>query len=408
MPLYCCGGHGKSAAQGELTGVTEAAVAQTDVADSAAAGSALGDQVREAFRGAAPDALIVFASAQYDYETLLGALHESCRPALLVGCSSAGEFSGSTPREGTASVVALRSQDIRFAAGLARGVQADHRAAAQQLVAAFQGARRPDFRYRSALVLTDALAGHADDLVDQLNLQTAGLYQFFGGGAGDDARFQRTHVFLGRRAFTDAVVALEILSNAPIGVGVSHSWAPVGRPMRVTEAAGMRLISLNAAPAAEVYADHAEATGQRFDRAAPLPFFLHNVLGIDTGLGYRLRVPLAVHDDGAITFAAEVPVGATVVIMEASAHTPRDNASLAAAAAMRQVAGHQPRVALFFDCVATRLRLGRDFGLELDGIAQALAPAPFAGCNTYGQIVRADGQFGGFHNCTAVVCVLSD
>jgi len=34
------------------------------------------------------------------------------------------------------------------------------------------------------------------------------------------------------------------------------------------------------------------------------------------------------------------------------------------------------------------------------------SPAGFVGCNTYGQIARAEGQFGGFHNCTAVVCVL--
>jgi hypothetical protein len=63
-------------------------------------------------------------------------------------------------------------------------------------------------------------------------------------------------------------------------------------------------------------------------------------------------------------------------------------------------------VALFFDCVATRLRMGDVFGLELEGIAKSLGDASMMGCNTHGQIARAPGQFGGFHNCTAVVCVL--
>jgi hypothetical protein len=58
-----------------------------------------------------------------------------------------------------------------------------------------------------------------------------------------------------------------------------------------------------------------------------------------------------------------------------------------------------------FDCVATRLRLGKAFENELKACAQLLHPASFIGCNTYGQIARAEGQFGGFHNCTAVVCV---
>jgi hypothetical protein len=44
----------------------------------------------------------------------------------------------------------------------------------------------------------------------------------------------------------------------------------------------------------------------------------------------------------------------------------------------------------------------------LSALASALGPTPYAGCNTYGQIARAEGQFGGFHNCTAVVCVLPE
>jgi hypothetical protein len=83
-----------------------------------------------------------------------------------------------------------------------------------------------------------------------------------------------------------------------------------------------------------------------------------------------------------------------------------DAAATATRAAVARLNGHAPRVALFFDCVATRLRLGRDFGSELKAVERALGSAAFAGCNTYGQVARAEGQFGGFHNCTAVVCVL--
>jgi hypothetical protein len=50
--------------------------------------------------------------------------------------------------------------------------------------------------------------------------------------------------------------------------------------------------------------------------------------------------------------------------------------------------------------------MGTGFDNELRACASLLSPAQFVGCNTYGQIARADGQFGGFHNCTAVVCAL--
>jgi hypothetical protein len=73
--------------------------------------------------------------------------------------------------------------------------------------------------------------------------------------------------------------------------------------------------------------------------------------------------------------------------------------------AVDQLQGEKPEVALFFDCVATRLRMGRDFDFELAKVKDALGEASYAGCNTYGQIARSEGQFSGFHNCTAVVAV---
>jgi len=81
-------------------------------------------------------------------------------------------------------------------------------------------------------------------------------------------------------------------------------------------------------------------------------------------------------------------------------------AQQATRAALAALNGQKPRAALVFDCVATRLRLGKGFDNELKACAELLSPAEFVGCNTYGQIARADGQFGGFHNCTAVVLAL--
>jgi hypothetical protein len=58
--------------------------------------------------------------------------------------------------------------------------------------------------------------------------------------------------------------------------------------------------------------------------------------------------------------------------------------------------------------VATRLRLGKEFGNEVDAVQQALGDVAMAGCNTYGQVASAEGQFAGFHNCTAVVAVFPE
>ena len=386
----------------------ESTVVYTREKDSTAAGCELADRIARDLPGDQPGAVIVFASPRYDAVALLASLDSTCRPGTLVGASSAGEFTDQTRGEGIACALALRSRELQFTASFGQGLSRDPAEAAREIVSAFRGTAGSEYPHRAALVLTDALAGHTDELVEQLTIATAGQYQFFGGGAGDDAQFRRTQVFFGRKAFVDAAVALEILSPKPLGIGVSHGWEPATRGFRVTEANGMRLVSLNGLPAIEAFRAHAEATQQKLDREAPIPFFLHNILGIDTGAGYRLRVPLAINADGSVLCASALPTGAIVHIMRSSERSAVAAAERATEAALKALDGNRPKAALFFDCVATRLRLGEQFGVELGAMAQKLGGIAFAGCNTHGQIARAPGQFGGFHNCTAVVCAFPE
>lgn len=388
--------------------MTKSAVAYSILAGSTETGRDLGRQLNEGLAGKPPDALIVFASARYDYSELLKSLDDACHPRLLVGCSSAGEFTSDHSGDSAASAIALTSDDLRFNAALGQGLRSDRNGTTASLIASFEGLTNHNYLYRSALVLTDALAGEADTLVEQLTVLTAGTYQFFGGGAGDDGLFSRTHVFYGTAAYNDAVVALEILSNKPVGIGVSHGWLPATPALRLTEVEGMSMISLNATPALEIFQEHASDTGQVLDAAQPLPFFLNNIVGIASDSGYKLRVPLGINPNGAVPLAAGAPTGSTLHIMQTSAQSSAVAAAEATRSALAQLNGHKPHVALFFDCVATRLRMGQNFGQELAALQAELGDVDFAGCNTYGQIARAEGQFNGFHNCTAVVCVLPE
>ncbi|PSJ15866.1 FIST signal transduction protein [Nitrosomonas supralitoralis] len=388
--------------------MTDVAVSQTNLPDSKEAGIFIGQELKSKLNQKNPDVVILFASPKYDYNTLLKSVEVTCNPEFLVGCSSAGEFTSSTPQISTVCAMALSSNDMLFNATLGKGLRADRGAVAHELAGAFKGPHNRDYAYRSAMILTDALAGYADNLIEQITVQTAGTYQLFGGGAGDDAKFQRTHVFYGTEAFPDAAVALEILSNKPIGIGVHHGWEPAGPQMRVTESQGAKLISLNAAPAIEAFLEHAKSTGQIFKKEDPLPFFLSNVLGILTRDNYRLRVPLTINEDGSINCAADILVGSSICIMKATERSATKAAEMATKSALAQLNNHKPKAAFFFDCVATRLRTGQDFGLELTALQDTLLPAQFVGCNTYGQIARAEGQFGGFHNCTAVIGIIPD
>jgi hypothetical protein len=238
-----------------------------------------------------------------------------------------------------------------------------------------------------------------------LNSATDGCYQLFGGGAGDNAEFRYTPVFADTTVLTDAVVVLEVLSHKPIGVGAAHSWKPDGEIMRVTRSRGLLLEQLDGRTALEAFQMHAIRTFQPFDLENPLSFFVLNVLGIEVGQGYHLlRVPIALQDDGAILFAAEIPENSRVRFMTASGSAPTESATRATEIALRRLYGCQPAFSLFFDCVATRLRLGLDFHLELGAVNQMLGATPYVGCNTHGQVARVEGQYSGFLHCTAVVC----
>jgi hypothetical protein len=385
----------------------QTAVASTRTADAAEAASQLAAELKQGL-GREPQAIMLFAAPTYDHTALLEALGDACPSALVVGASSAGEFVNQERGEGLACALGLAGDDVRFAVGCAQDIRSDTGAAARKIASGFAGLGDHPLPHRSALLMTDALAGHADILVDELTLATGGQYQFFGGGAGDNAKFERTAVFCGRKALIGAAVALEILSEKPIGVGVRHGWQPASAPLRVTEAEGVRLISLNGLPAAEAFEAHAKSTGQSLDRVAPIPFFLHNILGIETGVSHRLRVPLAIQEDGSVVCAAEVPSGSIVYVMRASGASAVEAADEATRAALAGIGEHRPQAALFFDCVATRLRMGEQFGDEVATVRERLEGADLLGCNTHGQIARAEGQFEGFHNCTAVVAVLPE
>lgn len=387
---------------------TTVAVSHTSLQDAHKAGNYLAAEVLDKLHGKAPDLLIVFASPQYPYQELLSSLEEACTPLLMVGCSSAGEFSGCKDSNSSVAVLAIKAEDMLFHAALGTGIRTDVGKALEQIMPAFTGVDHPEFPYRNAMVLTDALAGYTDEIIHEITLRTGGTYQLFGGGAADDARFHQTHVFMGNSVHDDAIVVVEMLSKRPMGLGVRHGWEPRGTAFRVTESDGNRVISLNATSPAEVFEAHAELTGQTFKRDDPMPFFLHNVLGIDTGDGYKLRVPLSLNADGSISCAAAVPTGATVRLMVASAASACEAASLASKAALQGLQGARLAGSLLFDCAATRLRLGREFGDELAAVSQTLGSSNFAGCNTYGQIARAEGQFSGFHNCTAIVCAIPE
>lgn len=388
--------------------MTTSAAVFSDKPESIEAARQLAEQISKTFGLLTPSVIIVFASPVLDQVKLLTELKKICNPEILIGCSSAGEFISGRTGIDSVSAIALHSNEMQFAASVGRGIKFNRDTVVDQLLDSMQGHDHFEYKYHTAMLLADALSGYTDEIIEKLTLRTAGTYQFFGGGAGDNAQFKETSVFFDTEVIGDAVVMLEILSNKPIGLGVSHGWNAGSELFRVTEAEGARLVSLNSIPAVEVFASYAGHTKQEFDKLNPVPFFLHNIIGIKTDEGFKLRVPLIINADGSITCASDIPEGSLVSIMSTHIEGAKNAAQAATKTAISQLQGHKANIGFFFDCVATRLRLGNSFDLELEAVQDIFEATNYIGCNTHGQVARMNGQFSGFHNCSAVVCVIPE
>jgi hypothetical protein len=115
--------------------MTRSFVAHSIASSALQAGEEIGEAISAGFNGEAPDALVVFASSRHDYAALLGRIQDIARPAAMIGCSSAGEFTSHAFQAGAVSAVALRSDTMRFNPVLGRGLRQDRHKAAQAMAA---------------------------------------------------------------------------------------------------------------------------------------------------------------------------------------------------------------------------------------------------------------------------------
>jgi len=177
---------------------------------------------------------------------------------------------------------------------------------------------------QSGLELGQAIQASGTDLVGVLLLGTplsmnatalllglsrgAGDVPFFGGGAGDNEAWGNALVFLGTRLISRGAVAvvfsgqdLHIESRSYLG------WQALSTELTITQAEGNRVMTVNNAPAFEVYRRYLDIDNDEhfFRNALEFPFLLERN-------GETLaRVPVSVDADGALEFLGDLMVGET-------------------------------------------------------------------------------------------------
>jgi methyl-accepting chemotaxis protein len=369
----------------------------------------LASSVKAQLLGESPVLMIVFASTQQPLEQLMPLLAKQFPQTLLSGTSTAGEFTQDGDEQGATVLWAL-SGDFQVRGRMGRGLKQNLELAVQQAV---QEIEHPLSGYpeRTALVFLDPLSGNAEEATMLASgLLGAGI-SLVGGAAGDDLKMRSTSVALGTEVASDAMVIIMLHSKQPVGVGVSHGHIPLSRPLTVTAAEGAIVQQIEGKPAWQVWTEETATRCQDLGinphelstSTAIFDYLNRFEAGLSLGKEYKVRVPLAKDQQGAIHFACGIPEGTVIRIMESIKDKQIESAREAARRSLSQLHGKKPAGALVFDCSCRKTILKDDFHLAVAAIAKELAGAPLAGFETYGEIAMDVGDMSGFHNTTTVV-----
>ena len=266
-------------------------------------------------------------------------------------------------------------ETVDVGVGLGRGASHDPRGAARRAAAAAFAGVDGAAGQPLLLLLYDANAGAHGELV-------AGAYEVVGprvpiagGGAnapvGAGARREPVQ-FAAGGACRDSVVAIALVTGAPVGLGVGHGCELGALPAVVTRSEGRRILGLNGRRAEDAYL---EAIGHpvrglsdsEFERLA----VLHPLVQLELSGRIRPRHVRGRSPGAGLLCATAIPENAAVAFSEQSPHGIVSSARAAMRDALAPLSG-PARAALVFDCAARRRVLGSTPQAEVDALMSAL------------------------------------
>ncbi|MCP4693122.1 MAG: hypothetical protein GY859_34085, partial [Desulfobacterales bacterium] len=183
-----------------------------------------------------PGAGIVFAGSGFDHPYMLNRINDAFPGMELIGCTTAGDFSTAHGFSDDAiTLVTIASDEIRFGAGVGRGLAHDHENAVWSAVETARGKIRA--RPSLCLAFPDGWNVILGPVIKNLGAALGADCPVFGGAAGDQMGEEMDFFqFYGREVLTDALPILLISDPVRYAFSIAHSWRPVGKRTTVTRA----------------------------------------------------------------------------------------------------------------------------------------------------------------------------
>jgi hypothetical protein len=363
----------------------------------AGAGTAVGerapfDAVEEAIGtlGREPGLVLIFPTGDLSPQEAATQAQAAAGNARVAGMTGTGAITLDGAIESGCSAVAF---DSSLPVGVGSGTSPDPRTAGRSAAAeALFGVDR-DPSYAVLLLFVDSESGDQAEIVAGAYEVAGGRIPLAGGAAGGQVRAQ----FADGEPLSRSVVAVALVSQTPIGVGISHGCVRRGAPSIVTRSRGPVVLQLDGRPAEAVYLEKlgmsdvplSDADFEAIAMAHPLA---QPELRGDVRPRYvRGRAP-----GGGLVCSTSIEANAAVDVCEHKPEAIVRSAMKAMDEALRQLSGPAEAV-LVFDCAARSAWFGNPLASrEVETIISSLGTLPpaLAGVYTRGEIGRVRGAKG--------------
>ena len=370
-------------------------------------------QAIEKLSGEKPNIIFVFSSIKYSQEDVLKGAREAAPEAIVVGGSAAGEITSWNTIFDGVNALAIYSDTIHFVTGIGNGVAENSfkaGAAAAEAVVKNRGGVKPDL----FIMLPDGMTGNGAAIVEGVKSVLGENAPIIGGSLGDDYLFKKTFEYYQGDVLTDAVVGVGLYGKFAYGFGIKHGWEPVGLPLKVTKADGVKLQEIDGQPALKIYEDYfgKDASELVKEPLARMAYTYPIGMAVEGSDELLIRDPVIANEKGEITMAAAIPEGTTIRLMIGDRDRAIAAAKIAAGVAREQLAGATPKFILMFNCMARNKLLGVRCHEENSAVSVTIgADIPMAGFYTYGEQGPLLGKKNTpcyFHNETMTLLVVGE
>ncbi|MBI3320541.1 MAG: FIST C-terminal domain-containing protein [Candidatus Omnitrophica bacterium] len=362
--------------------------------------------LRSAALGDAAQLVLIFGSpARLEESVRLAEIRASYPHAYLLGCSTAGEISGTRVLEESLVVTAVAFERTRLRGGCVP-LDGDSTSleCGQQLAEQLLGAELVH-----VLVLSDGIRVNGSELVRGMRSRLPPQVQVTGGLSGDGDRFQRTLVLSGGSPQAGRISAVGFYGSClKVGYGSMGGWDPFGPERLVTRARGNVLYELDGQPALELYKKY---LGEHAARLPSSGLLFPLAVWTDNSREEIVRTVLAVNEqEQSLTFAGDVPQDAHARLMKANFDRLVDGAQGAAKASYESLGTTTPELAVLVSCVGRKMVLRQRTEEELEAVQEVLgARTVMTGFYSYGEICpTASNANCELHNQTMTITTFSE